>query len=276
MANCGIIVDDFLREDGTLDVSEKYLQLMRDSVHEDSLYMRAKDTIFVNFDNSNLTAEEKAKIVSEHVATMTTNLSAAAMQTSLSWAKEERDGAYALAKLKADTEVALAQAEKVKEEICLVEAQVALQCAQITATTAGSIRDNGTVASYDTDGCKVLTLEDEGLKYEQTQQIVADRYSRFADAYRKSGVVQIGVDIQDGVQKGLSGDEAGLTNQQEVNAERLRISYEDTKRNHAANSSASMIASMLSSEIAPKEADVQRWRDSVDWLNTSHSTTSTP
>ena len=122
----------------------------------------------------------------------------------------------------------------------------------------------------------MLTLADEGLKFHQTRQVEADTYGRFADAFRKSGVVQIGTDIQDSVLKGLSGDEDGYTWQQMQNAERQRIAYEDSKRNHVANSTASMIGQMLAAEIAPNETDIDRWRDAVDYLNSNHSSTSTP
>lgn len=274
MATCNPTIDSFIAKDGSIEVSEKYLQLMKDSLDDESLYIRTKDTILSLFDDLQLTEIQKAEIVAGHMAQFGTSLSATAMQTALAWGKEERDGNYTLAKLQADTEVALAQFEKVKSEICALDKETELKCAQVTATTAGSIRDNGTVATYGADGCSVTALNDNGLKYEQTQQVKGATYQIFADAFRKSGVVQIGTDVADSVYKGLSGDGDGYTWQQQTNAERLRIGYEDSKRNHAANSSASMIGQMLSAEIAPSEADIDRWRTALDWLNTSHSTTS--
>ncbi len=279
-STCNPVVDSFVAVDATLEISDKYKQLMQDTLSAESIYMRAKDTYSVIFKDLQITEKEKADIVAGSVNSIIATMSASAMQTALSWAKEERDGAYTLAKVKAEAEIALAQIEKTKQEICLVEAQTALQCANITATISGTYRENGTPTNYEADGCTPTGLTDEGLKYQQTRQAEADAYSRYADGYRKSGNVQIGVDSQDGVTKGLSGDMAigtgGYTLQTQVNAERLRISYEDSKRNHAANSSSTMIGSMLSSEIAPNEADVQRWRDAVDYLNTSNSTTDLP
>ncbi len=247
---------------------------MQDSLSEDSIYMRAKDTYAVIFKDLQITEKEKADIIAGSVNSIVASLSSASMQTALSWAKEERDGAYTLAKVKAETETALANSKKVEEEICLAQAQTEKVCADITATISGSYRDNGVPIGYEDDGCKPTGLDDTGLKYHQARQAEADAYSRYSDAYRKSGVVVIGEDPTDFVTKGLSGDEDGYTWQQQRNAERLRISYEDSKRNHAANSSATMIGSMLASEIAPNQADVQRWRNAVDYLNTSNSTTS--
>ncbi len=148
---------------------------------------------------------------------------------------------------------------------------------------AQSIRENGRVETYDPDEpCKPVTLYDEGLKYFQTRQVEADSYRIFADSYRKSGVVGISIDPQDQVEKGMtgtthdeSGEAAGYTTQQIANAERQRIAYEDSKLNHAANSAASMIGQMLSTENTVYTEDVCRWRSAVDQLLGKHTTTST-
>jgi len=303
MATCNPAIDAYQSEDGTLDVSEKYTQLMQDTLADDSLYMRAKDTMYQQFDKLNITAPEKAKLVSEHVATMTTNLSSVAMQSAIQWSKEERDGAYTLAKIKADTELALANFELVKVNICKAEKEEDLICAQVMKTSADSIRANGYVLEYEADGCRVKHLDETGLVFNQTKQVQGATYQTYADAYRKSGVVSIGTEstpiinpdwvddglqsdpdqsgnpkwlyVTDGYTKGLSGDEAGYTHQQEQNAERQRLAYEDSKRTQVANSASAMIGQMLSAEVAPKEQDVQRWRDAVDFLNRCDPSTTT-
>ena len=267
--SCDATLPAFSREDGDIEVSDKYIKLMQDSMCEESLYMRAKDTFKVIFADLQITEKEKAQIVAEHVASMTTNLSSTAMQVALQWAKEERDGGYTLAKLKADAETSQAQTLKTIEEICLVEKQTELACANITATISGTFRENGEPTGYDATGCKPTGLKDEGLKYHQTLQVEAATYKEYADAFRKSGVVDIGVGT-DNVLKGITGGvdpiTGGYTNQSTLNAERQRVGFEDSKVSHAANASAAMIASMLSSEIPVNCKDVQRWRDAVDRL----------
>jgi len=271
---CGTTLDSFSKEDGDLDILQKYTDLMQASIGEESIYMRAKDTYSVIFKDLQITESEKAKIVSESVNTIIATLSATAMQTSLQWAKDERDGAYSLAKVKADTDLAIAQAAKVAEEICLAEKQTEKVCADITATIAGSIRDNGSVATYDADSsCTPTALNDEGLKYQQTLLVASDTYSKYADAFRKSGVVDILTDAGDNTLKGMSGDDAGYTWQQSENAERQRIAYEDSKRTHAANSAASMIGQMLTAEVDTNADDVNRWRKAVDFLLEDYVTT---
>ena len=278
MSTCNITPTPFQSEDGTLDVSGKYKQLMQDTLSDDSLYIRAKDTMRVIFNDLQLTEKEKATIASEHVAMMTSQLSGAAMQTALHWEKEERDGAYTLAKVKAETETALAQKELMAEQVCQMQKQTELTCAQITATISGTFRENGVPTGYEADGCKPTGLDDTGLKFHQTKQVMGATYQVYADAYRKSGMVTIGVDTADNVSKGIAGDDGGYTNQQVKNAERQRIAYEDSKSNHAANSAATMIGQLLSSETlsASNAQDIDRWRVAVDKLNTPHSSTDIP
>ncbi len=277
MSSCNLSVDQFQREDGTLEVEAKYKLLMQTTLGEDSLYTRSKETMFEAFDKLNITDGEKAQLVSQNIMQLATQMSQASMQSAVMWAQQELELEYSLAKMKADTKIALVTYEKIAEETCLLDKEEELKCAQIEATIASSIRDNGRVEFYkqdaDGDTCHPEKLEDEGLKYYQTKQVIADSYRIFADSYRKSGVVVVGTDGTDGVEKGLSGDQYGYTQQQINNAERQRIAYEDSKVNHAANSSATMIGQMLSNEVTPDTATVDLWRTAVTRLVTPYYST---
>ena len=270
MANCNPTIDPFLSIDGTLKVGDKYAELMTASMADESLYMRMKDTMYQQFKDLQLTEKEKAGMITDFMTKFSVDLTKHAMSQALTWSKEERDGAYTLAKIKADTENSLAQFELIKAQVCETIKKEEMVCVQTMKISADSIRANGYVMEYEADGCKVKLLDETGLVYNQTKQVQGATYQTFADAFRKSGVVNIGIDLQDNVYKGLSGNEDGYTWQQQRNAERQRLAYNDSMKNHAANSSASMIGQMLSAEIAPNEADVQRWRDAVDYLNTPY------
>jgi len=271
---CDATVDSYSREDGALDVSTKYLQLMKDTVSEDSLYIRAKDTFKVIFKDLDMTTKEKAAIVSEYIVGLTTNLSSAAMQTAVAWAKEERDGAYTLTKVKAETQIALAQSKKTQVEICLVQEQTSYQKAKMLSEYAGSLRDNGPIATFNTDGTP-KTLSNSGLKYHQTKQVEASTYQIQADAFRKSGVVTISVDT-DNVVKGTMGNTAGYTHQQTINAERQRQAYEDSKINHLLNSTGVIIGQMLSAEIDPDTEVIGYMKSAMGKLLTPNHTTPEP
>ena len=280
MSSCTVTTDSFIRETGDLEVSIKYHKLMQDSLAEDSLYSRVKETLFHQFADLQLTEKEKAGYIVDFMGKFAVELSKSSLGAAISWAKEERDGPYHLAKVKADVEHGLIAQELIKEQVCEARAKTDLICAQITTTVANSIRDNGAVESYEPDSeCKPAYLKDEGLKYQQSKQVEASTYQIFADAYRKSGVVHIGVDT-DSMRKGMSapthaagGEAAGYTCQQTANAERQRIAYEDSKRNHAANSSASMIGQLLSAEEPPTNGQWAIWKEAVDYLNTTYTTT---
>lgn len=306
MTDCNVSVPTAVEDNGSLEVSEKYIQLMQDTMSDDSLYIRTKDTLFAQFNQLQITEQEKAELIANFMTKFAIQMSSTALQSAVLWAKEERDGGWELATAQANANLVEANIVKTKEEICATRAKIDLTCAQTETAIAGSIRENGAVKLRDpNNACRPIALNNNGLKYYQTKQVQADAYRLAADTYRKSGVVDIGgkqvlntawVDDGNGTTPDANGQEkyldevimigisgtthsednngiAGYTAQQTANAERQRIAYEDAKVNHAANSSASMIGQMLSGEVAPVASDVDLWRDSVKALLKKHSST---
>ena len=243
-------------EEDMLDVISRYKKLMTASVTEDSLYELSKKTIFELSKDLNLTEQERAQIVTQQITQMTTSMSNAAMQVALEWAAKDATIGYETAILKENASKAAAEAELTTAKICTEQSNESLVCANIEATIASSIRDNGRVDAYDqNDPCKPIMLKEEGLKYAQTDQVNASTYQILADAYRKSGVVQIGV--ENGTRKGLGGDNAGHTFAQTMVANRQVTSFEDSKRNHAVNASSQTIGQLIAAE-APLDASIIR------------------
>ena len=255
--------------DNSLDVIEKFKLLSEASLSTDSIYMRAKDTFRELFDNKKVGEAEYAQFASQFVSQLAVTTTQQAMQEALQWAKAEKEQSYTMESIKANIELTMAQREKVKLEMCMIEKEIDLKCATITSTLSSSIRDNGRVATRDSSNpCIPLTLEPEGTKYKQELFIESQKYANLADAYRKSGVVTIST-TADGVTKGTTGDNMGYTDAQEEFARRQVKSFEDSKRNHAANAMSQMIGQMLSAEVAPDAADITRWRSSIDYLLTT-------
>jgi len=247
------------------DIVEKYKSLMQATINDESIYERAKATFMVHFKDLQLTETEKAKIISEHTISFSAQMSATSMQTALAWAKEEVGKTYEYTEIVAKTELLQAQTLKVSEDICLAqaeialkEAELALKQAELDIAHAKSIRENGGMlrdgeGEIIRDAAGIITgLEDEGLKYEQTLQVEAAKYASLADAYRKSGQVLIEEDT-DGVTKGVSATDAGHTYYQSMIARRQIVSFEDSKLNHLANSSAQTVGQMISADF---EVDV--------------------
>ena len=250
---------------GDLNVIEKYEKLMTATIADGSLYMRTKETFFELFKDLELDSEEKAQMVSLSMSQLAGSMSDASMQTALSWAKEERDGEYTLAilhgqALKAQADVLLSQAA-----ICEMESKTDNLCAQREVMLAGSMRENGRVSTYDTeDSCKPLALMDEGLKYHQTEMVKGQRYGILSDTYMKNGRVDI-----DAEGLPVTTDGAGKMTEDIRFSIRQRISFEDSKRNHAANASSQMISGLLAAEVVTDDHQslIDQWVQAMSYLN---------
>ena len=255
--------------DSQLRVVERYKELLLASIGENSLYERSKETIFELSKDLNLSEKERMDVVAGQITQMTVAISGSAMKEALGWAKEDAETGYSVALIKAQAEKAKAETGAELQKICLLEAETAYKCAQITSTIAGSIRENGRVLTYtDADECKPLTLYSEGLKYEQLLQVDASKYQILADAYRKSGVVLVGTSGDDQQFKGLSGDAYGHTNAQTNVAHRQITSFEDSKRNHAVNASSQTIGQIVAAEATLDDQIVQNYNTAMNYLLT--------
>jgi len=262
---CGQTPPVLITPDSELLVVDKYKELMTASLEDGSIYERTKSTYYELFKDLELDAEEKAKMIAETMSGLTTQLSMSAMQTALGWAKEERDGELTLKLLQAQSEKALYDIQVSKAQVCDVEAGTRLKQAQIQATLSQSIRDNGRPSEWKADEEYWVTqLHDENLKYEQTVLVEGQTYSTLAASFRKDGIVEI-----DTNGKPIGGDENGKMVEDIKFSQRQRISFEDSKRNHAANAASQMISGLLAAEINIGDHSdlVERWERAMDYLN---------
>ncbi len=262
---CGTSVTIPTGIDGSLDVIDKYEQLMSATIADGSLYMRTKETFYELFKDLDLDSEEKAQMVSASMSQLAGSMSGASMQTALQWAKEERDGEYTLAILHGQALKAQADALLSQAAICEMESKTDNLCAQREVLLAGSMRENGRVSQYDTeDLCKPLALMDEGLKYHQTEMVKGQRYGILSDTYMKNGRVTIDAE-------GLptTTDGAGKMTEDIRFSIRQRISFEDSKRNHAANASSQMISGLLAAEVVTDDHQslIDQWVSAMTYLN---------
>lgn len=255
--------------DGTLNVTPKIKALTEEILGPDSVYMRAKDTFKELVDERHLSETEYAQIASQFISQLAVTTIQQVITSAMQWATQEKESAYKLAAEKAQAELILANIEKTKYEISKIEKDIEVEQANITATLATSIRKNGRIAQYKDDGYTPISLYDEGSEYTQMKAVEAQRYNILAETYRKNGVVTTSIDENDGIQKGISGDNAGYTKAQEDFARRQILSFEDSKRNHAANAASQMIGQLLSGDIAPADTYVQHWKNAMNYLTTN-------
>lgn len=259
----------FNKEIISLDVTAK-MKLLTDAVKADgSLLLYMKDTIETIFNDYEISEEEKGKLIASTIGQMVVTANHDAMAMSVQWASMEEEQAYTLAKLKNDALISEMNLYKAYSESCLVGANIALTEAQTDKTVADMIMEDGKVTTRDADGV-ITGLDGTGIKAAQYEQIINDIYVQRADSYRKSGIVTIGVDINDGLTKGTAGDLNGQSYWQMKVTERQEKGFDDNMRQHAANSASQMISFMLSGDAATAidQTDVTRWRNAVDYLLT--------
>ena len=268
MATCNVTLPTATLETSSLDVIDKYKLLTAASLDTDSVYMRAKDTFKELLDSAQMDGVEYAQYASQFISQLATATTQSAMNIALQWSQAEKESAYTLAQTKANIELAQANRELIKMNICATEKEIDSKCAQITATLAQSIRENGTVATYAADGCTPLTLNNNGVKYAQTKAQEANMYATLSDSFRKSGVVTIGTDA-DGVWKGTAGSTTykGYTDAQEKFARRQIVSFEDSKRNHALNALSSLIGGIMAHDLDPLPEHGTQWNTAMNYLN---------
>lgn len=259
----------FNKEIVALDVPQKFKELS-DAVKADgSLLLYMKDTIESIFNRYEISEEERGKLIASTIGQIISSSNQSAMQLAVQWSVSEEEQAYTLAKLKNEALISEMNLYKAYAESCLVGANIDLMKAQTDKTVADMIMEDGKVTARDVDGV-ISNLDGTGLKAGQYEQIMNDIYIQRADSYRKSGIVQIGTDINDGIVKGLSGDLNGQSYWQMKVTMRQEKGFDDNMRQHAANSASQMISFQLSGDAADaiQAADVQRWRDAVDYLLT--------
>lgn len=259
----------FNKEVTSLDVVSK-MQALTDAVKADgSLLLYMKDTIDTIFKDYEISEEERGKLIASTIGQMVVTANHDAMAMAVQWASVEEEQAYTLAKLKNEALISEMNLYKAYSESCLVGSQIALTTAQTDKTVADMIMEDGKVVTRDADGV-ITGLDGTGLKAGQYEQIINDIYIQRADSYRKSGIVQIGVDLNDNITKGIAGDLNGQSYWQMKVTERQEKGFDDNMRQHAANSASQMISFMLSGDAADsiQAADVTRWRNAVDYLLT--------
>ena len=263
-----------------LTIVETYKELMKASVGTGSIYLKAKETMEAFLSAGEMADSDKAMILSKMLGDMSTSITNQAMNTALVVAKEDREAPYTLAKLREETKLIKEQIDKVAADNVLTTAQASkvdqdknLGIIQGWKLQSDMVRENGvtTFPSITTPQLPVGNVGARGMKWETEQQTKMSVYATLAKSYRESGVVTWTVDS--GTNKintitDLAPANPGLTKRQEEVAVRQKQGFNDNMVQHAANSSANMIGLMLSAEEAAflAEADVNRWRDAVDYL----------
>lgn len=277
---------------GNLEVEDIFIQLMKASSSKDSLYIKAKESLLAYFASEECTLSERERItaLSDLVSKMSVQMTTASLSSAVAIAKENRDGAYQLTKLKEETLLIKEQADKVAADNILTTAQADKvnkdtnnAVIQGWKIQSDMIRENGVTSfpSISTPLISTTNVSDKGLKWEQEQQTKMSVYATIAKSFRESGVVTWTVDPTTNKVSSVTDlypSAPGLTKAQTDVAIRQKKGFDDNMRQHAANSSANMIGLLLSAEEsgAINASDVAQWRTAVGYLNSGGSTSVEP
>jgi len=276
MATCTVKLDLAEIDD---KVIKYYKELMDASTAQDSIYLKAKETLNAILDEAGLDSREKSTILSQTIGNMVNGLSTQAMQGAIDLAKDDRDAEYVLAKLCADTELTQIQKDKVTIDIADTEAAINSKIAQRWLTQAQLYRDFGVIPDNLVFSHEELDNidynEDYGTKYQEVRLAKANVYGSYAASYRQNGVVLPSIDSEGLLLERTSADSDGLVYWQTKVAKRNEEGFDDNMRQHVANSSATMISMLLSTEASKIDYTpyLDNWSNAITYLNTTKNET---
>ena len=271
MATCTVKLDLNEIDD---KVIEYYKLLMDTSTGQDSIYLKAKETLKAILDEAGLDNREKSSILSQTIGGMVNGLSAQSMQAAIDLAKDARDSEYTLAKLCADIELVQTQKDKIVADIAETEVNIDLKKAQGWLIQAQLHRDYGvipdTLINYEKDMLVNLDYdEDYGTKYEEIRLARSNIYNQYASGWRQNGSVSPSIDANGFLTSSTISDNEGLSYWQTRVAERNEQAFDDNMRQHVANSSATMMSMLLSTDASGicYEPFVAQWGNAIGYLN---------
>ena len=258
-----------------LDVKSIFNELMQASTERGSMYLRAKETIIDYVEKGQLDEREKAALVAKHITELAQSMTAQTLSAAVQVAKENRDAKYTLTKLREDTKLTTAQTQKLLADTDKTVIDNKLGIMAIKKAQAELYRDYGVNVSQLTTAVENLLIasnfDEAGTKYESIKMAQANVYNGYATAYRQNGLVSIVTDTKGYVTTGTTADTTGINYWQAKVAERQEMGFDDNMRQHVANSSATMVSMLLSSEDASLSTQAQtvldKWSTAVNYLN---------
>ena len=258
-----------------LEVKSIFNELMQASTERGSMYLRAKETIIDYVEKGQLDEREKAALVAKHITELAQSMTAQTLSAAVQVAKENRDAKYTLTKLREDTKLTTAQTQKLLADTDKTVIDNKLGIMAIKKAQAELYRDYGVNVSQLTTAVENLLIasnfDEAGTKYESIKMAQANVYNGYATAYRQNGLVSIVTDTKGYVTTGTTADTTGINYWQAKVAERNEQGFDDNMRQHVANSSATMVSMLLSSEDASLSTEAQtvldKWSCSVNYLN---------
>ena len=161
-----------------LDVTAKQKALVEEALGPEGVYTRAKEVLEDLLAAGEIKGSEKAKVVAETVANMTTQITASAMSVGLQWAAQEKELALKKEEMQAQLDVIKFQADKLEQDTADSEASKQLKQAQLRRLYGvPSLDSNGNVTGLADNGkeyASILNIEEDTSGKAQAKAKVAD------------------------------------------------------------------------------------------------------
>lgn len=246
-----------------LDVTSKYQSLVEKLIQDDtSVYIHTIEKLEALISAGNLTSADKAKVISEVLGQLNTSIVNASLQTSLQWAKAEKDAEFQKVELEDKLEL-------LRKQVETEEANKKRVDAERISTSSQSRRMYG-VATVDTVTGAVTSLSNDGKVYQeievlqqqvrnaQAEELVlkgkvresqAAVYKIVADTRANFGNATISLS-DSAVTVGLTGTEDSLARFQKDIAIQQSKGYAYNAWANAVNASSTAVSMLLSAEEA--------------------------
>lgn len=267
--------------EANLDVVSKYNELLTQTVGENSLYIKTKETLDEYFKDNNMTAVDKANLVSSTLSNITIQCTQAILNAALEWAVQEKtmtlkiaETEYGLGKINQETKNAITANKAAEVEYDLLQAKMIRDYGVPTKVNGiiTALTDTGE-AYHKIELLKQQTaneLTKNSQLAAQTKELYARIHQLVADAYINHGVFT-GYTISESGLANVTKTSTGFKTLSEMNVEvgkQQANGYVYNAWANAASSSASMLATLISSESAiDYQPYVTSWKNTVDKLN---------
>lgn len=267
----------------TLDVENKYEQLVKKSLDGDSVYVRTKETLTELLANNEITQDIKGNVIVQVMANLNNTVVTTAMSTALQWEQAEKSLYLEKYKLEKEIDALIAQTDLSKTNDLIATANLHKTEAEMLRMYGNATLTNGHVTALDDNGLVFQQIEiakedaankeKEGIlldakrntEYAGIHKIVADTYANYGQY--SYGITETG-QIENVFRINTTGKASVTDTQIAVAAEQAK-GYAYNAFSNAASSAASMIGVMLSTESgsALNAADVNTWRTALNRLN---------
>ena len=266
-----------------IDVVEKQKALVEEALSPDGVYIRMKENLIDLLDRGEIKGADRAKVIADTVAQMSTSITASAMNAGLEWAYKEKELSFKREELSRTLDLLEKQVAKAEQDSIGAVAQKQMLQAQMIRDYGKPVLDNeGNVVSLPDEGRIYETIQnikqDTLNKQDQNDQIIAQTdevYARthrlVADTYVNHGVYSWTTLEKNGiagVTKAITGYTTLSDLQKVVTGEQAK-GYAYNAWGNAASASGGMIGTLVAAEIPGLNPStyLQAWLDSVTKIN---------